>query len=220
MTDDLEIDDASVVWSIEPAELAGRPLVVLMHGRGSHENDLTGLIPLLPPEFAYASLRAPLRFEGGGYTWFAAGAPGAPPATSVDAAAVAVLRWLDRLAPRGPVALAGFSQGGALATHLMRHAPERFASYVNLAGFVVPGAAPADSRLRELLPPVFWGRDTEDPVIPRSATDRTAEWLPSYSRLIERVYPGIGHSVSMDEVADVAQFLRDTLGSSAGQVPA
>jgi len=215
VTDDFVIDDANVVWSIEPTELADRPLVVLMHGRGSHENDLAGLIPLLPTEFAYASLRAPLQFEGGGYTWFAAGAPGAPPAASVDAAALAVLGWLDRLAPGGPVSVAGFSQGGALATHLMRHAPERFASYVNLAGFIVPGEAPADSRLPDLLPPVFWGRDTEDPVIPRSATDRTAQWLPSHSELVARTYPGVGHSISADEVADVAQFLRDTLGSAS-----
>jgi phospholipase/carboxylesterase len=216
MTDQLEIDDASVVWSVPPTELADKPLVVLMHGRGSHENDLAGLIPLLPPEFAYASLRAPLRFEGGGYTWFVAGAPGAPPAASVDAAAVAVLDWLDRLAPRGPVSVAGFSQGGALATHLLRHAPERFASAVNLAGFIVPGAAPADSRLLELLPPVFWGRDTADPVIPRSATDRTAQWLPSHSRLTERTYAGVGHSISAEEVADVAEFLRGTLNNSVG----
>src|SRR5690554_3838583 len=215
MTNHLTIDDSAAVWSTPASELGDRPLVLLMHGRGSHENDLAALMPMLPQQFVYASPRAPLPFDGGGYTWFAAGAPGAPPAASVDAAAVAVLEGLDRIAPAGPVAAAGFSQGGALATHLMRHAPERFACYVNLAGFVVPGEAPADSRLPELLPPVFWGRDTEDPVIPRSATDRTAQWLPSHSELVARTYPGVGHSISTDEVADVAQFLRDTLGSAS-----
>lgn len=211
MTDPFTIDDSLVVWSTPPAELGDRPLVVLMHGRGSHENDLAALMPMLPSEFAYASPRAPLVFEGGGYTWFAAGAPGAPPIASVDASVVAVLEWLDRVAPSGPVAAAGFSQGGAMATHLMRHAPERFVSYVNLAGFVVPGDAPADARLSELLPPVFWGRDTADPVIPQSAADRTQQWLPQRTRLTTRTYPGVGHSISREEVDDVSSFLLETL---------
>lgn len=212
MTGTHSIDDSAVVWSTPPVELDDRPLVLLMHGRGSHENDLAALIPMLPQEFAYASPRAPLQFNGGGYTWFTAGAPGAPSVASADASASAVLEWLDRVAPRGPVAAAGFSQGGALAIHLMRHAPERFASYVNLAGFVVPGEAPADSRLTELLPPVFWGRDPADPVIPQSAIVRTEQWLPQRSRLTTRTYPGVGHSISREEVDDVAEFLRDTLG--------
>ncbi|MHA6694717.1 alpha/beta hydrolase [Homoserinimonas sp. A520] len=214
MTETVTIDDSLVVWSLPREELADRPLVVLMHGRGSHEQDLAGLIPLLPGEYAYASLRAPLRFDGGGHTWFAAGAPGEPPVASVDAAAIAVLEWLDRVAPTGPVAAAGFSQGGAMATHLMRHDPDRFACYVNLAGFIVPGDAPADSRLPELLPPVFWGRDPADPVIPQSAMARAEQWLPSRSRLTARTYPGIGHSISAEEVDDVAQFLRATLNES------
>ncbi|MEX1079428.1 MAG: alpha/beta hydrolase-fold protein [Homoserinimonas sp.] len=211
MTQSFAIDDSAVVWSAPSDELGARPLVLLMHGRGSHENDLAGLIPLLPQEFGYASLRAPLPFDGGGYTWFAAGAPGAPPAASVDAAVAAVLEWLDRVAPSGPVAAAGFSQGGAMATHLMRHAPERFVSYVNLAGFIVPGEAPADERLSQLRPPVFWGRDGADPVIPQSAIDRTKQWLPLRSRLTSRSYPGIGHSISPAEASDVSSFLVETL---------
>lgn len=217
MTDPIAIDDTTIVWSTPPEELADRPLVVLMHGRGSHEQDLAGLIPLLPQEFDYASLRAPMPFEAGGHTWFAAGAPGVPPLASVDAAVLAVLAWLERVAPRGPIAAAGFSQGGAMATHLMRHAPERFAGYVNLAGFVVPGEAPADARLTELRPPVFWGRGAADPVIPQAAIGLTEQWLASRSQLTTRVYPGLGHSISAEEVDDVSKFLRETLrGGSVG----
>ena len=211
MTHPFTIDDSTVVWSAPRDQLADRPLVLLMHGRGSHEQDMAGLIPLLPAEFGYASLRAPLRFDAGGHTWFAAGTPGAPPADSVDAATVAVLEWLDRVGPRARIAAAGFSQGGAMATHLMRHAPERFTSYVNLAGFIVPGDAPADTRLSDLRPPVFWGRGAEDPVFPQSAIGLTQQWLESRSELTTRIYPGLGHSISAEEVDDVSAFLLQTL---------
>ena len=206
------IDDSVVVWSAPAAEVATRPLVVLLHGRGSHEHDLIGLVPMLPFEPVYASLRAP-REEGGGYTWFQSGEPGHPDAGSAIASTRAVLAWLDRVAPAAGVSVIGFSQGGALATQLLRHAPERFASFVNLAGFIVEdGATPeADARLAALAKPVLWGRDPGDPVIPQSAIDRTAAWLPSHSALTTREYPGIGHSVSRDELDDVAEFVRTTL---------
>ena len=45
MTEAMTIDDSLVVWSLPREQLADRPLVVLMHGRGSHEQDLAGLIP-------------------------------------------------------------------------------------------------------------------------------------------------------------------------------
>lgn len=208
----LEIDDAAVVWS-EPREaLADRPLIVLLHGRGSHEHDLTQLVPLLVPGAVYASLRAPLPFlGGGGYSWFPPAAPGLPAPEHAAAATRAVLDWLDRVAPQGPVAVLGFSQGGALALQLMRFAPERFFAFVNLSGFVVRGDCPADPRLAELRPAVFWGRDVDDPVIPVEATDATELWLPERSTLTHRLYPAIGHSISMDEVIDVKRFLSEAL---------
>uniref|UniRef100_UPI003F7437F0 hypothetical protein n=1 Tax=Enterococcus faecium TaxID=1352 RepID=UPI003F7437F0 len=54
------IDDDAVLWSAAPAERAGRPLLVLLHGYGSNERDLFGLVPHLPAEFVFAALRAPL----------------------------------------------------------------------------------------------------------------------------------------------------------------
>lgn len=209
----LDLDDAAVRWS-SPAKAAGdRPLVVLMHGRGSNEADLFSLVPALPAEFVYASVRAPIA-SSGGWSWFASGLPGLPDAGSAIAATRGVLAWLDRVAPSGSVSVGGFSQGGAMALQLLRHAPDRFASFVNLAGFVVDGAeegVAADAGLTDLRKPVFWGRDPGDPVIPQSAIERTLDWLPGRSTLTMREYPGVGHSLSRAEVADVGEFLRATL---------
>ena len=56
---------------------------------------------------------------------------------------------------------------------------------------------------------MFWGRGTDDPVIPRVAVDRTQAWLPAHSTLTERIYEGMGHSVSQAELADIVSFLRE-----------
>ena len=214
---ELPLNDAAVVWSDRLVPGDPRPLVVLLHGRGSHERDLFSLVPLLPQGVVYASVRAPLPHAGGtpgaSWAWFRSGLPGRPDPASAIAATAGVLEWLGRVAPNSRVAVVGFSQGGALATQLLRHAPHRFESFVNLAGFSIEGGADADqdSLAAVAARPVFWGRDPADPVIPADAIERTMRWLPAHAELTVREYPGIGHSISRDEIDDVAEFLRRTL---------
>jgi phospholipase/carboxylesterase len=209
--DAVSIDPATTVWSVPEQsrahELATRPLLVLMHGRGSHEHDLYALAPLLPAEFVIAAIRAPLELGPGAYSWFPMGEPGRPSIVAADAAVRALLDWLDTLPPTASVTLLGFSQGGAMALHAMRLAPERFAAYLNLSGFVIQGDQPGDSGLVSSRPLVFWGSDPADPVITAEAIARTAEWLPSHSTATVRHYPGIGHSISREELTDVTEFL-------------
>jgi phospholipase/carboxylesterase len=203
------IDVDAVLWSAGERDRSGRPLLLILHGFGSHEGDLFSLAPHLPLEPVIASLRAPLA-AGQGWAWFPITEPGNPVAETLDAAALGVLQWLDAL-PEQPTSIGvlGFSQGGAMALQLMRHAPDRIAFAVQLSGFVVPGSVDGDTRLSELRPPVFWGRGTADAVIPPEAVARTQYWLPGHSTLTERIYEGMPHSVSQAELDDIVRFLRE-----------
>lgn len=207
----MRIDSDAVMWSAPERERASRPLIVLMHGYGSHEGDLFGLAPGLPLGPVIASVRAPIA-ESGGWAWFSRidSPVGDPPSERADAAASAILEWLDSI-EYTTVTLIGFSQGGAMALHLLRRAPERFASAVCLSGFVIGGEQPGDAELERLRPPVFWGRGTLDQVIPDAAIERTQAWLPSHSDLTERVYEDLGHSISAPELADFSRFLAQRL---------
>ncbi|TFB96998.1 alpha/beta hydrolase [Cryobacterium sp. HLT2-28] len=209
------IDPDAVLWSSGPADRGGRPLLLILHGYGSHEGDLFSLAPHLPLHPVIAALRAPLS-AGPGWAWFPIGAagatvnPGAPSADALTAAAAGVLAWLDAL-PEQPtsVGLLGFSQGGAMALQLLRQAPDRFAFAVQLSGFVGRSEHPGDVRLAELRLPVFWGRGTADPVIPQDAIERTQVWLPGHSELTERIYEGMGHAISQAELGEIVGFLRE-----------
>lgn len=185
---------------------------MLLHGYASHEGDLFGLSPRLPLGPVIASVRAPLE-ENGGYAWFSlrtGSAPGNPDAANVDAAATALLDWLDTL-EYDSVSLLGFSQGGAVALQAMRLAPDRFRAVVTLSGFVAEGSTPGDTELEELLPPVFSGRGTLDGVIPSAAVERTEAWLPTHSTLTSRIYEDLAHGVSPQELTDISSFLRASL---------
>jgi phospholipase/carboxylesterase len=196
----------AIMWSTPEAERAGRPLIVLLHGYGSHEGDLFALSPALPLGATIASLRAPIVAKPGFAWWLIGDGVGEPIQDEVDAAAHAVLTWLDTVAATS-ISLIGFSQGGAMALQLLRLAPDRFTSAINLAGFVVPGDHPGDAELARVRPPVFWGRGTADTVIPDAAIERTEQWLPKHADATIRIYEGLGHAVSTPELSDLVAFL-------------
>lgn len=205
---DLTIDREAVLWSAGERDRAGRPLLLLLHGYASDEADLFGISAYLPLEPVIASLRAPIP-EGPGFAWFSrfTNVPADPLAGNADAAARAVLDWLDDQ-PDMPTGLLGFSQGGALALQLLRLAPERFDYAVNLSGFVVQGEHEGDARLAERRVPVFWGRGTLDDSIPPVSIERTTQWLPGHAALDPRVYEGMGHAISQAELGDISAFIR------------
>lgn len=183
-------------------------VAILLHGYGSHERDLVGLIGELGLALPWASLRAPLEMGNGGAAWFAITAPGDPDPAPVAAATATIWEWVDaHVPPATRIVPIGFSQGGFMATQLLRTRPDRVLAPVVLAGFVLGVPQPADEALAADRPALFWGRGAVDGVITPEAVERTAAFLPDHSTLTERVYPGLGHGISAAEIADVREFL-------------
>ncbi|MBX3095089.1 MAG: dienelactone hydrolase family protein [Cryobacterium sp.] len=212
----MTLDTDAILWSAPEGERAGRPLLVLLHGVGSHEGDLFGLAPYLPDDPVIASLRAPLSY-GPGFAWFPmpGEAPDAERFAVARESAASVLAWLAELASAdvggGGVGLLGFSQGAAMTFELLRARPELFDYAVPLSGFVFPDSHPGDAALAERRPPVFWGRGDADELFPPERLAFSQEWIPKHTTLTERVYAGLGHGINQEELGDIAKFLRGRL---------
>jgi phospholipase/carboxylesterase len=208
VSEELRLDGALTRWST--GERTDAPLLVLLHGYGADEHDLFGLVPYLPEGIAVASVAAPLAppWPMPGRSWYPIEGLDGRSSTAVTAAAQAFLHWLgSEREDAASVALLGFSQGAAVALQTLRLAPEKVDAVVALSGYAAPGELPRDVELAELRPPVFWGRGTNDDVIPAALVAHTAEWLPAHSELSGRVYTGLTHSISEDELGDVRTFL-------------
>ncbi len=190
---------------------ASAPTVaVLLHGYGSHEHDLTGLVEPLALGMPWASLRAPLELGHGGAAWFEITTPGNPDPEPIARATDAVWGWIDEHVPaEARIVPIGFSQGGFMASQLLRTRPERVVAPVILAGFVLSAPQPGDEVLAATKPAVFWGRGLEDRVIAAPAVARAAAWLPLHTTLTERTYPGLAHGIDQAEIADVRAFLEE-----------
>lgn len=202
------IDAAVVRWRDAAAGREGSPLLVVMHGLGSNEDDLFALAPYLGDGLTIASLRAPLAY-GGGWAWFAAGEQASTDQSLIDGSARGVLAWLDGLeSTHSSVGMLGFSQGGAMALQLLRLAPERFSHAVQLSGFVAAGTHDGDEGLATMQPriPAFQAIGTMDPIIDAASTARTTAWMAEHLDVELHEYP-MAHQVSQQELDDVAAFL-------------
>ena len=190
-----------------PGDAGGHPVMLLLHGYGSNERDLPALTPYLPP-LPWISVRAPLPMPAGGASWFELSLPNEPAQSAIAVATDTLWEWIDaELDQDSPLVPVGFSQGGLMATQLLRSRPERVVATVVLAGFVASERQPADAQLEQSRPRAFWGRGLADPVIWPAAIERTAADLARLTSLTERVYPGLGHGVSAPMLEDVRAFL-------------
>ncbi|KAA1372508.1 alpha/beta hydrolase [Aeromicrobium fastidiosum] len=203
------IDDAQTIRGGEDSA----PLVLLLHGYGSNEQDLPSLVPHLPPGLAHASVRAPIAMAQGAYAWVPIGVPGRPDPAVIADSTRALLSWLDgHVAPERVVVPLGFSQGGLMVTQLLRARPDRFAAALVLSGFVLDQPAVGDAALAASGVPVFFGHGDADPIIPADATQRASAWLADHADVTDRTYTGLAHSISADELADVHAFVTSHLG--------
>ena len=113
----------------------------------------------------------------------------------------------------GRLVLAGFSQGGAMALHVGLRYPERLAGvmalscYLPLGGVLATEAAAANRDV-----PIFWAHGVHDPMLPLAMAEHGRAQVAALGYSIEWHQYAIPHSVSAEEIADVARWLGRVLG--------
>jgi phospholipase/carboxylesterase len=110
------------------------------------------------------------------------------------------------------IVLAGFSQGGAIALQAgLRHSAKlagvmALSTYLPLAESFAAERAPANSGTA-----VFMAHGTQDGVVPYSMGARSRDLLLQHDYAVEwREYP-MQHSVCLEEIADIGEWLRKVL---------
>lgn len=192
------------------------PLVVLLHGRGSNEDDIIALAEHLPPGPTYAAVRAPIA-EGGGYAWFANRGIGRPVAESLSDTMGWFRTWLNEVAPSGrPVVLVGFSGGAAFAGGLILDNPSRYAGAAILYGTLPFDAGVPTTHDRLDGQRVLVAHGDADTVIPRDLLERTWQYLhdESGARVTGVRDPG-GHGISPAVLAKLNEWLGEVLAPGA-----
>jgi phospholipase/carboxylesterase len=181
------------------------PLLIMLHGYGSNEQDLFDLGEYLDPRLHIVSPRGVLDL-GFGFAWYhLGGTPGSlvpDPATRARARDVlsALVADLPGRLGTDPLHtyLLGFSQGAIMSLALAAHIPDQIAGIIPVSGYLDAGGmdGPLPAAIAEL--PILQIHGTEDAVIPVAAARRTRDTLaPVAKRYTYQEYP-IGHTISME----------------------
>lgn len=204
----MAIDTNLVQWSAPAGERSGKHLLVALHGFNGNENTLQALAADLPDDIVIATPRGP-RESPNGFAWIDLSQQDPHVRNDqLNESAEAVIEFVDSLGgDYSSVGLLGFSMGGALAVQLLRHAPEKFAYAVSLAGFVVTVDNPGDEAMAAKKPAVFWGTGAEDGMASPEFLENVGNWLKAHSDLEHHHYEGLGHATSPEELKDVAAFI-------------
>ncbi len=152
------------------------PTLLMLHGWGASAHDLIGLAPAIHGGNALVLCpQGPVAFQAGagmvGYGWFPLSQERPPDAREVEAARVAIERFLDVALEKYPVdrqrlVLGGFSQGGFMAYQIALSDPARFAGLMALSSWLPRPLAdriPKQPAHAELPTLVIHG--TEDPLV-------------------------------------------------------
>jgi phospholipase/carboxylesterase len=192
------------------------PTLILLHGRGTDENDLLDLIPAFDPRLLVLSIRAPYRFPYGGYTWFDLDEQHGVNRDQLRAGCDALIRCLDEIQQIYPVDvqrtfLFGFSMGAMISLTVSLSHPRRFKGVVAHSGLLLQDDT-INYRWNELDQLSFFiAHGLHDPIVPvemsRQAYQRL---LQEHAHVVYHEY-AIQHTISEESLRDAADWLRQNI---------
>ena len=189
---------------------AKKPLVILLHGYGANEVDLPSIMDSIQGDHLWVSPRAPIGVGAGSFGWYPMTLPLNPDVATAALATERLWAWIDaRVAKDVPLKLIGFSQGGFMASQLLRTRPERIVKTAILSGFVSGHQQPADERLRTLLPHVFYAVGLHDTMISQAAIDRSLVWLEAHTSPELHQIKNLAHSINEIELQLLSKYLQN-----------
>jgi len=196
----------------------GLPVLILLHGRGSHRGDLQALRPHLPPGWALVTPQGPhpgLPWGyGPGWAWYRYVEEDRVDGTTLEQSLGALSAFVQDLPTHlgvepGRIALGGFSQGGTTSlAWALRNGGD--AAVLNFSGFlvdspVVPVDGPSVKGAR-----IFWGHGRRDPAIPFTLAEKGRQRLREGGALLDARDYEIGHWIAPEEIEDAMAFLSAT----------
>jgi len=193
------------------------PLVIMLHGYGSNEDDLFSFANYIPGNYKIVSLRAPYSLPYGGYSWYDINFDETMNIKiGIEQAKSSISKIKDFVKNQLPqkysfdtekICLIGFSQGTALSYALSLNNPDLFKNIVALSGMIsMKLIDQVDKDYSNLN--YFCSHGLQDQVIPVNYSRESIEWLKS--KKISHVYKEYetAHNVSQENFFDFLEWMK------------
>ena len=203
----------------EPENITSKtPLLILLHGYGSNEEDLFSFVPTLPEDWLIVSFRAPLDSSYGGHSWYDIDLMNQENRVDVPQAQKSLDLILENIMKisnqygltENETHLAGFSQGGILCYALALHHPQLFSKIACMSCYpeekLLENIVKDKKKLEKLR--FFVSHGIDDAVIPLDWGKKGAEFLYDLSCYFSfREYMS-GHGVNQKNYMDLMEFFQ------------
>lgn len=194
------------------------PVLFLLHGYGSNEEDLFSFVPTLPEDWLVISFRAPKDSSYGGYAWFDIDFNNAENFVDKNEANEAVKLVLENIMgitnryglTDNKTHLCGFSQGGMIVYSLALQYPDLFSKVACLSSYPEEKLLKNIDRNKKKYENMrfFISHGTEDAVIPLEWGRKAADLLYDLSAYFSfREYMS-GHGVNQKNYLDLMDFFK------------
>ena len=196
-------------------DATARAAMIIIHGRNAGPENILDLVRVLDrPDFMYLAPAA----AGGTWYPFSFMAPRERNEPGISSGLFVIESIVTDLLARGfasqQIMLLGFSQGACLASEFSIRHPRRYGGVMALSGGLIgePGTTWDDVTTSLDGTPVFLGCSDVDPHIP---AERVLESEAVFRRLgasvTRKLYAGMGHTVSADEIDNVQRVMDEVL---------
>ncbi len=219
----------------QPVEISSKQninaSVIWMHGLGADGNDFVPVVEMLDlPHIRFILPHAPYRkvTRNNGYemrAWY--DIYGLTPISREDATGIResqlaiealIAQEIKRGIPANRIVLAGFSQGGAIALHTALRYAQELAGVLALSTYLPFNTLlAAEKSTANQKTPIFMAHGVDDAVITMETCQASLAVLQAQSYRVDwHEYP-MAHSVCMEEIGDIQQFLNAVLGDLAAE---
>jgi len=199
---------------------AQNPVLLLLHGYGSNEEDLFSFATELPDEYYVISVRAPYDLQPYGHAWYAIHFDADENKFSDDVQAKEsrdlIVTFIDDIIAKYPidknkVTLIGFSQGSILSYATALSYPEKIARVVALSGYLNEKIITEDFKNKDNKHLQFFiSHGTVDQVIPVDWARKAKPFIENLGLTVTyREYP-VGHGVAPQNFYDFKNWLEQT----------
>lgn len=198
-------------------KLDKNPLILLLHGYGSNEEDLFSFATELPEEYYIISARAPYDMQYGAFAWYAINFDADENKFSDHEQAKVsrdlIAGFIDELIQTYPidaqkVTLVGFSQGAILSYAVALSYPEKVQKVVAMSGYLNLEIVAEDYLKNNFTNlKIFSSHGTVDQVIPVEWARKTPAILENLGiNITYKEYP-IGHGVAPQNFYDFKNWI-------------
>lgn len=197
------------------------PLLILLHGYGSNEEDLFSFASELPDDFFIVSVRAPFDLQPYGHSWYDIHFTYDNEKFSDDEQAKEsrdlIANFIDELVDTYPidannVSLIGFSQGTILSYAVALSYPEKIKNVVALSGYINENILVEDYKSKDHSNLNFYiSHGSADQVIPNFWANKAPVFLNNLSVSNSyREFP-VGHGVAPQNFYEFKNWLTEKL---------